>query len=314
MKGIVKPVFPREVLRYATRPWTKQSDVLAKDIVKNNWMTDSREPLIALSNKEKDIEVREPVGNYRTLLELVSRIAALNPECQLYFRGQTNNYARGKPLISLHPSMWHGDINKTSFASARLRLIECGNRLLDEYRNAYPQEKRFIELLEENPQIRWALLQHYGVCGTPLLDVTRNLQVACSFARKGAIGNVGYVYILGLPYLREAITIDTVEGLSLMSLIGITPSNARRPLNQDGYLLTTSEWWRYALDYSSRDSMSPKNKPDFSQRLLATLAIPTNKAFYENSGLSDFDSEWLCPRQDEFADFLNSIGMKPAYW
>src|SRR6202008_3584088 len=38
------------------------------------------------------------------------------------------------------------------------------------------------ELLKRQRILRWSILQHYHVCGTPLLDVTHSLRIAASFA------------------------------------------------------------------------------------------------------------------------------------
>jgi len=54
----------------------------------------------------------------------------------------------------------------------------------------------------------WAILQHYGVCDTPLVDLTHSLRVAASFAHleflkaksKNKRRKYGYVMALAMPY------------------------------------------------------------------------------------------------------------------
>lgn len=313
MEPLKLPILPAESLRYFSRAWTAKSSRRIEQMETTLCHGEHQKPLVALSGNVSKIKIHEPVKTYRELLELIARIASLNPGYQLYYRGQTNNHNDGKFDRTLFPSMWHKRMNDQAFHEVRTALVENGNLLAKEYSKWYPQETRFAELLQRDPRVRWALLQHYGVCGTPLLDVTRNLQVACTFARAQSISGVGYIYILGLPYLRESIMTDSAEGLSILSLTGVTPPSARRPLNQDGYLLSSSDWWRYTLDPGSPDSWNKSNRPDFSSRLIAAFAITTDDSFYENSGLSDLDNGWLFPREDEFAAFLKAIGLTPKY-
>lgn len=268
------------------------------------------------------------VESYRELLELVAQISALNPRYQLFFRGQNNNWENNKFDEILYSTIWRGTTTRT-LPKQRVKLCQAANQIQEAFRDYYANEpaiKLFADRLDQNPLVRWALLQHYGVrlasdekCATPLLDVTRNLHVACTFARMNCEKKYGYVYVLALPYQREAISIDDREGMMVMSLLGVTPTTARRPLNQDGYFISESDWWRYEI--SDKDVDIPKNKPNFYRRVIAVFRIPApsdkdKDKFYEGSGLSDLNREWLCPSEDDddFAHMLTVEGMNPEFW
>ena len=41
--------------------------------------------------------------------------------------------------------------------------------------------KQGISQMKRFPELSWAVLQHYEICPTPVLDVTQSLRVAASF-------------------------------------------------------------------------------------------------------------------------------------
>jgi hypothetical protein len=264
-----------------------------------------------------EMAIVKDVESYRKLLELVAEIAALNPQYQLFFRGQTNAWNKGELERHVYAGLWRNEpLDET--LQKRIRLLNNkSDELVDAYAHYYDKDRsanHYLDRLKRSPLARWALLQHYGVCETPLLDVTRSLQVACTFARQGATYGHGFVYVMALPYQHEAIAIDNVQGMTVMSLLGVTPSSARRPLNQDGFLVSTSEWWRYAASESRLDAPTTNDRPDYFQRVATVFRIPTGDEFYEDSGLSDLQNDWLCPRQDGFADMLARGGLEPTFW
>lgn len=225
-----------------------------------------------------------PVTSYDELHELVAVLASLNPQYELYFRGQRNTYGRdgvaGGPGHSLMPSIFRRpDCLRRSVEV----LKECGNLLLQDYEDYSAKNFETLRRFRESQLARWAVLQHYELCDTPLLDLTRTLQVACSFALPPFDGTTeevsGYVYVLGLPFQKEKVLSDTTEGIINMSLLGITPSNAKRPLVQDGYLACDRDWWRlldldsfFALAGSDPDVLDLRSF-DFSSRILAVFNI-----------------------------------------
>jgi hypothetical protein len=117
--------------------------------------------------------------------------------------------------------------------------------------------------------LRWAILQHYEVCSTPLLDVTHSLRVAASFASDHESPAQPTLYVLGVPALSGTITASSEQGLQIIRLSSICPPEARRPYFQEGYLLaeypdlvTLDEKLNYAAW-----------EVDFGRRLLAKFRL-----------------------------------------
>ena len=122
--------------------------------------------------------------------------------------------------------------------------------------------------------LRWAILQHYEVCPTPLLDVTHSLRIAASFAslvpgKKAKLAKEAYVYALGVPNLSGAITASTEAGLQILRLSSVCPPQAVRPHIQEGYLL--GEYPEIA-GYRDKARYQPY-EVDFGLRLVAKFVF-----------------------------------------
>lgn len=249
----------------------------------------------------------KPVSSYWTLVTLTSKIAAANPGYMLCYRGQQNDFHLGNQIGHvLCPTLWRTN-PEADFDTKCATLLSKDQQFMQSYKSYEKADSRIVELMKETPLARWALLQHYGVCDTPLLDLTRSLQVACSFASGGDDG-VGYVYVLGLPYQNQAITTDTESDITCMSLLGVTPSNARRPLVQEGYLACDGNWWRV---YSRADRYSGDRDVDFSSRLLAVIQVYLGGSFWESCPNEALTDDLLMPEDDPFMDFLQSYNLVP---
>ncbi len=170
-------------------------------------------------------------------------------------------------------------------------LDRCSEELV---RQLAKQKIENIGRLRKFEEIRWSILQHYGVCGTPLLDVTHSLRVAASFAlnsgRKG-----GYVYIYALPHPQGTITYSTDEELLNVSLLGACPSDALRPHFQEGYLVGT---------FPARVK---KKHPalDFGLRLVAKIEIP-KKNFWDKD-FHEIPEDALYPVGDGMMSICSAI-------
>jgi hypothetical protein len=84
--------------------------------------------------------------------------------------------------------------------------------------------------------VRWSILQHYEVCGTPLLDVTHSLRIAASFASHEAVDEA-FIFVVGVPSLGGGISASAEAGLQTVRLSSVCPPDALRPHLQEGYLL-----------------------------------------------------------------------------
>lgn len=183
-----------------------------------------------------------PGHTVASYLELMTKIAELqfrNPDFVLMFRGQNADHLNTKGNTTLKAGLFRSRLgtklapNMTTLTK-RYELLESAEQLLvTEYRKA---TMLGIERLERHRMLRWAILQHYEVCPTPLLDITHSLRIAASFASEGA-ANKAFVYVLGIPNLSGAITASAEAGLQVIRLSSVCPPTALRPHVQEGYLL-----------------------------------------------------------------------------
>ena len=118
--------------------------------------------------------------------------------------------------------------------------------------------------------LQYSILQHYEVCKTPLLDVTQSLKAACSFAILDNKDNVGYIYVLGIPYMTGRISVDSEEYITNVRLLSIGCSLSKRPFFQEGYLVQTE---------FTTDSDIKKGELDFNRRLIAIYKFNNNEKF-----------------------------------
>jgi hypothetical protein len=176
-------------------------------------------------------------------MELARKTAELqfrNPELELLFRGQRRDYRNLKGNSSLKPTLLRGE----RATPARLPAAEVLERRYERLRSA---EQQLITLFDaqELPArsqlrrqriLRWAILQHYEICDTPLLDVSRSLRIAASFATVDA-DEEAFLFVLGVPSLSGVLSVSIESGLQTVKLAGICPPMALRPHIQEGYLL-----------------------------------------------------------------------------
>lgn len=190
------------------------------------------------NNKDIRSSAALEVRKYEDLVKYMAQIAFHNPEYSLFFRGQDGDYSDKSGNSSLYPSIFRASnpgqfvLHKKDLA-ARLERLEEGEKLLLEEFNLYGKHK-----LSKFKEMAWAILQHYEVCDTPLLDITSSLHVACSFAMHGNKDG-GYLFVLGVPHVNGSISYFTDIEMLNIRLLGICPPNAYRPFFQEGYLVGT---------------------------------------------------------------------------
>lgn len=238
--------------------------------------------LLALSNDE--IRANK-ARNVKTYSELVAKLAALafaNPELVLLLRGQRSEYRENK-RITLFPKMYREPTGRLVYAHA----------LKSRYATLREKEKRLCEILAERQEYeayrnrigrselaRWAILQHYEICPTPLLDVTHSALVASSFAflptNRGHNGNY-FIYVLGLPQISGSVTVSSTQAIQIVRLSSVCPPETLRPYFQEGYLIGT---------YPSVDTLDEKlryerDEMDCARRLVASFRISTDPGFWD---------------------------------
>ncbi|MEP3225650.1 MAG: FRG domain-containing protein [Parasphingorhabdus sp.] len=198
-----------------------------------SWLSDS-EKIEQVSNTRVRKDPGLFVPDYLELAKKVAELQFRNRGYVFLLRGQSGDYKNRAGNSSIRPSMFRNTGNEREDQGAiarRYHLLEEAERLLvEKYR--FPLKDR----LKKQQLIRWAILQHYEVCATPLLDVTHSLRIAASFATK-ARQTDAFIFALGVPNISGAITASAEASVTVLRLASICPPEAVRPHIQEGYLL-----------------------------------------------------------------------------
>lgn len=233
---------------------------------------------------------------YRALMEHIARISYVNKDYLLFFRGQSDDYKNKAGASSFYPSIYRGDRVPREDLQRRFDLLTSASaRLVDAFRE---QKIQGASDVRRRKLIQWSILQHYEVCATPLLDFTQSVRVACSFALANKPKTDPYVYVFGLPYLTNRISINSEQDLVNVRLLSICPPDALRPYFQEGYLAGTDE---VTVDYASS-----KDELDFNSRLIAKFQIGRGKAFW-GQGFAPIPHEALYPPNDRILAICEQI-------
>ena len=227
-----------------------------------------------------------PIQSYHELVRKVAQLSFLNKDYLLFFRGQDQDYQNKAESSTFYPTIYRKEILTSQEIRSRFELLEVAtNKLLE----AFDREKLDGRVdIRRKQYIAWSILQHYGVCDTPLLDLTQSLRVAATFAQLGNKADRGMVYVFGLPYTTNRITYNSEQDLVIVRLLSICPPEALRPYFQEGYLCGT-------LDIT--DTYTNKSELDFKNRLIAKFSIPTAASFW-GSGFSRIPKNLLFPEND----------------
>jgi hypothetical protein len=161
--------------------------------------------------------------------------------------------------------------------------------------------------MQKHRVLRWAVLQHYEMCRTPLLDVTHSLRIACSFASEQNTSDSAYLMVLAIPQISGAITVSVETELQVLRLSSICPPIAIRPHLQEGYLLG---------DYPDLAEMGQKMQladyeVDFGRRLIAKFRFHPDKFWQSDPIFPRVPTEALLPNNLdpvlEFASLIREI-------
>ena len=171
------------------------------------------------------------VSDFRRLVRVVAELGYYNYSFNLLFRGQGNDYPDQNGRTKLYPSIFRPNVGKSSLPKPvrerRYRVLLQASDLL---KARYDSGSDLVR----HPAFAWALLQHYEICPTPLLDLTQSLRVAASFALCDRTS--GYLYVLAVPQLHGTITYSVNDSLQLVKLSNVCPPLALRPHFQERYL------------------------------------------------------------------------------
>ena len=236
------------------------------------------------------------VPTYRRLMEQIAQLSYVNKDHLLFFRGQSTDYKNKAGASSFYPSIYRGERLSREEVALRFDILESSSRRLVD---AFRQERiAGSHEIKRRKYIQWSILQHYEVCPTPLLDFTHSVRVACSFASLDGGSTEAYVFVFGLPYITNRISVNSEQDLVNVRLLSICPPDALRPYFQEGYLAGTDE---VTTDYGSS-----KNELDFTRRLIAKFRIPVARSFW-GKDFPPIPRAALYPDGDRMRDLCESI-------
>lgn len=237
------------------------------------------------------------VPNFRTLMEHVAQLAYVNKDNLLFFRGQSSDYKNRAGASSFYPTIYRGERLTRSELNIRFELLSgCGARLVEAFQR---QRIEGANEVKRRRIVQWSIIQHYEVCATPLLDFTQSVRVACSFATLSPIIEP-HVYVFGLPYLTNRISINSEQDIVNVRLLSICPPDALRPYFQEGYVAGTDE---VTTEYASKDEL------DFNGRLIAKFRIQDVATFWSGDFLP-IPKEALYPEDDRIKNLCAEISQE----
>ncbi len=208
-------------------------------------------------------DVGHHVSSYRELVSKVAELQWRNRGHVMLFRGQSLDWRSTKNLTMLRPTIFRPLVGKKTLArsvvekrfgamtSAEAALVEGFRAKLRMGRDRIAKERL----------LRWAILQHYEVCPTPLLDVSQSLRIAASFGSM-TMPREAFLFVLAVPHITGAITAHAESGLQILRLSSVCPPSAIRPHIQEGYLLgeypemigvdQANQYSHYEMDFGRR--------------------------------------------------------------
>lgn len=186
------------------------------------------------------------VTSFEELISVVSFLTVMNKDMRLLFRGQR----RDDPLLpSLLREKWRPPDTPweraTPISSRRDHYWTCLTDVEDMAmrvlrRHGLPRWRH----MESYRYARWAVIQHYELWPTPMLDWTTSLRVAASFACLHAQQfDSAFLYVTGTRRLNSDLmtlgsddSAESDDGALTVRLDAVCPPSAIRPHFQEGAL------------------------------------------------------------------------------
>ena len=236
------------------------------------------------------------VATYRELVEQVAKLSYLNKDYLLFFRGQSSDYKNKANKSSFYPTIYRSEYLTQQELDYRFDKLYSASKILSELFKNNKVEGQYE--LRRKKYIQWSILQHYEVVETPLIDVTQSIRVACSFAQLNNKEDSAFIYVFGLPYFTNRISINSEHDLINIRLLSITPPQALRPYFQEGFLVGTDD---ITNEYERKEEL------DLNNRLIAKYEIPNSSTFWGKS-FDKIPKNALYPENDLIEKICRNIG------
>ncbi|SFT51061.1 FRG domain-containing protein [Algoriphagus locisalis] len=235
------------------------------------------------------------INTYRDLVEQVAKLAYLNKDHLLFFRGQKSDYKNKADKSTFYPTIYRGDHVTQEELDYRFDKLNSASKILVELFSKHKIEG--VTELKRKKLIQWSILQHYEVTETPLIDITQSLRVACSFAQLFNDHTTAYIYVFGLPYYSNRISTNSEQDLVNIRLLSITPPKALRPYFQEGFLIGTDD---ITNEYENKSEL------DLNNRLIAKFKIPNSDDFW-GEHFDRIPKDALYPQNDIIEEICKEI-------
>lgn len=233
------------------------------------------------------------VRSFAELVRCIAELGSRNSRFNLLFRGQGNDHRDRNGRTKLYPSIYRPHVPNGQLRVARLKLR------LKKLRNlisALSEKRHNLGLsghLLRHQEYWEAIIQHYDLCPTRLLDVTQSLRVAATFAlfdtRSGHSRQEGFLFVFGFPHPTGSISTYADEELVLVKLQNVCPPEACRPHFQEGFLV--GRWPR-------TESKDPE--ANFGYWLLAKYRLINQDNTFFGPQFPPIPYEALFPKDDPF--------------
>jgi hypothetical protein len=266
---------------------------------------ESRKPCTVAKNTEIRKGAGHRVGSYFELATKIAELQFRNRDHVLLFRGQSGDYRNVQGNSTLKPTLLRPERQGNPSAATLIERFERLKRAERELITQYAASGFLgVERLQRHRILRWAILQHYEVCTTPLLDVTHSLRIACSFASLTEASKA-YLFVLGVPNLSGAVTASAEAGLQIVRLSSVCPPSAVRPHIQEGYLLGV---YPDLVDYAQKENYF-HYEMDFGRRLVAKFVF-NPATFWKNDNFPRVARRALYPTASDDALYQLALAVQ----
>ncbi len=242
-------------------------------------------------------KVRESLGysvlTFRDLVGCISRLASDNPHFNLYYRGQDRDYRDQKNRSKIYPSLYRPREGQSRLQRPTIqRRLESMKTAIGSMRDGHRELMLPESVLSHHDEYYQALLQHYELRATPLVDVTVSLRVAASFALADN-AEEGFLFVLNLPLPTGSISHFIDSNMVLVRLQSVCPGVALRPHYQEGYLVG-----------QLRSQAQKLVGDNLARRLIGKYRLINKDRKFWDDDFSPIPRNALLPQNDEFGERL----------
>lgn len=237
-----------------------------------------------------------PVTSFRQLTNLVADLGYHNRSFNLLFRGQQNDYLDKNGKSTIYPTICRPEKTVENKYRKAIRTPTIERRWNDVGRLVEQLRRKDKESggLRKYDEYYLAIIQHYGLAPTNLIDLTQSLRVAASFAL--AKDKKGFVFVLGMPHPQGSISFVVDLDLTMIKLQNVCHSEALRPHYQEGYLV-------------GRTPFIPKKEggDNLARRMIAKYFIDNENGSFWDADFQPIPKTVLLPDPDPYRDELEQM-------